>query len=103
MSQDQITVLNQFIIELCETVTQYKLSTVDQAHRPQVIAKSVEAFVDFAYKFFLANYPQEFAEEFINDVLTKGFASVFRMYKYRSGIEYAFKIFKNEMYKFYNT
>jgi len=81
----------------------YKLSTVDQTHRPQVIAKSVEAFVDFAYKFFLANYSQEFAEEFMNDVLTKGFTTVFGMYKYRSGIEYSFKIFKNEVYKFYNT
>jgi len=102
MSQQAFQSLNQFVIDVCETVTQYKLQSIDPKYRPKVISKSIEAYVDFAYRFFLANYSQTFADEFLNDVKRQGFAKVFGMYKYRSGIEYSFKIFKNQMYQFYN-
>lgn len=101
MSQQKIRNLNGFVIELCETVTQYKLQTVDGNLRPKVISKSVEAFVDFAFNFFTANYSQNFADQFMRDVMTQGFPSVFSAYKYRSGIEYSMKIFKKQMHHFY--
>ena len=75
MSQQAFQALNQFVIEVCETVTQYKLQSIDPQYRPKVISKSIEAYVDFAYRFFLANYSQTFADEFLNDVKRQGFAT----------------------------
>ncbi len=95
------TNFNQFIIDLCETVTQYKLQTVPQPYRSQVVSQSIQAFLKFAQDFFEINYPEDFANNFKEDLKKHGLNAVLGMYKYQYPLAYVYQIFKSQIYKFY--